>query len=244
MRQLIFLAGIYLLAACGNNQSAKPEAEQKAATEPAPNAETATALHPIAGNWVGYLGDNRLNVQIQTVKGKEVNGRSVAAGNFRAINGSLEESADMYKLQLKEPGDDKYDGEFTITIKKNGMVCEGKWVPYDKALQAKPFTLAKKEFAYQPGAGIFPEASERLLKEEDVANYIKSELRLMRNSIYARHGYSFKMKDMRNEFDKQDWYMPMSTDVRSSLTEIEKKNEALIKRYEKYAAEFYDDFGR
>lgn len=244
MRQLIFLGSICLLAACGNNQSAKPEAEKTETAAPVSTAEAPAAPHPIAGNWVGFLGDNRLNVQIQTVQGKTVNGRSVAAGNFRVINGTLEESPEAYTLQLKEPGDDKYDGEFTITIKKNGMVCEGNWQPYDKNLKAKPFTLAKKEFAYQPSAGIFPEASERLLKEEDVANYIKSELRLMRNSIYARHGYSFKMKDMRSQFDKEPWYMPVSTDVRNSLTEIEKKNEALIKRYEKYAAEFYDDFGR
>jgi YARHG domain len=244
MRQLIFLGYICLLAACGNNQAAKPEAEKRETPAPATNTATETAVHPIAGNWVGYLGDNRLNVQIQTVTGKQVNGRSVAAGNFRAVTGTIEETPEGYKLQLKEPGDDKYDGEFTITIKKSGMVCEGNWQPFDKGLKAKPFTLAKKEFAYQPGAGLYPEASERLLKEEDVANYIKSDLRLMRNSIYARHGYSFKMKDMRNEFDKQDWYMPMSTDVRNNLTEIEKKNEALIKRYEKYAAEFYDDFGR
>jgi hypothetical protein len=52
------------------------------------------------------------------------------------------------------------------------------------------------------------------------------------------------MKDIRGEFDHEDWYVPVSTDVRNDLTAIEKKNEALIKRYEKYAAEYYDDFGR
>lgn len=243
MRLLIFLATASLLTACGNNQSAKPS-EEKIASAAGTAPETETVDHPLRGNWVGYLGENRLNVQLESIKGKEVKGKSVAAGNYRDINGSIEETPDTYRLSLKEPGDDKYDGTFTITIKKNGMICEGNWEPYDKALKAKPFTLAKKDFVYKPNAGTFPEASERLLGEEDVANYIKSELRLMRNSIYARHGYSFKMKDMRSEFDRQDWYMPMSTDVRNDLTEIEKKNEALIKRYEKYAAEFYDDFGR
>jgi hypothetical protein len=244
MRQCIFLAAAAMMAACGNNQSAKPASESaKADVYIAPPGDVATS-HLLEGNWVGYLGENRLNVQLLSIKGQQVSGKSVAAGNFRPISGNLTETGDAYQLALKEPGDDRYDGEFTITIKKNGLVCEGNWQPYDKALKAKPFTLSRKAFVYQPGAGIYPEASERLLTEDDVANYIKADLRLMRNSIYARHGYSFKMKDMRQEFDQQDWYMPMSTDVRSQLTEIEKKNEALIKRYEKYAAEFYDDFGR
>jgi hypothetical protein len=243
MRQTIFLFFLAGVMAC-NNQSAKtPEADKPVSTAGA-EPLVAAAPSPLLGNWVGFLGDNRLNVQLSAINGKQVTGRSIAAGNFRQIIGAVEETAEGYKLHLKEPGDDKYDGEFNITIKKNGMICEGNWKPFDKALQTKQFTLSKKEYAYKPDAGLYPEASQRLLKEEDVANYVKSELRLMRNSIYARHGYSFKMKDMRNEFDKQEWYIPMNTDVRTELTAIEKKNEALIKRYEKYAAEFYDDFGR
>jgi YARHG domain len=243
MRQTISLLFLAVMAACNNSPAKTPEADEPkpaAVTEPA----VSSAPSPLLGNWVGFLGDNRLNVQLRVVNGKQVTGRSIAAGNFREITGVVEETAEEYKLHLKEPGDDKYDGEFDISIKKNGMICEGNWQPFDKSLKAKQFTLAKKEYAYKPDAGLFPEASQRLLKEDDVANYVKPELRLMRNSIYARHGYSFKMKDMRSEFDKQEWYIPMNTDVRTELTAIEKKNEALIKRFEKYAAEFYDDFGR
>jgi hypothetical protein len=49
---------------------------------------------------------------------------------------------------------------------------------------------------------------------------------------------------VREWFDGQDWYMPISTDVRKKLTAIEIKNEKLIKQFEKYADESYDDFGR
>ncbi len=66
----------------------------------------------------------------------------------------------------------------------------------------------------------------------------------MRNEIYARHGYSFKLADMREHFDKLDWYMPMAIDITTKLTKIEKNNAELIKRYEKYSAEYYDGFGR
>jgi hypothetical protein len=244
MRQTIFLFFLASIVACSNGPATtSPEA---ANNQPAATTEQVVdaAPSPIQGNWVGFLGDNRLNVQLRVVNGKQVTGRSIAAGNFREILGAVEETTEGYKLHLKEPGDDKYDGEFNITIKKNGMVCEGDWQPFDKNLKAKQFTLTKKEYTYKPDAGLYPEASQRLLKEEDVANYTKADLRTMRNSIYARHGYSFKMKDMRSQFDKEDWYIPMNTDVRTELTAIEKKNEVLIKRFEKYAAEFYDDFGR
>jgi YARHG domain len=244
MRQTIFLFFLTAMVACKNSPAKTAPGAENTPSAPGSEAAAASTPSPLQGNWVGFLGDNRLNVQLRAVNGKQVTGRSVAAGNFREISGAVEETADGYKLHLKEPGDDKYDGEFNITIKKNGMVCEGDWQPFDKTLKAKQFTLSKKEFTYKPDAGLYPEASQRLLKEEDVANYIKADLRLMRNSIYARHGYSFKMKDMRSQFDKEEWYIPMNTDVRTELTAIEKKNEALIKRFEKYAAEFYDDFGR
>ena len=71
-----------------------------------------------------------------------------------------------------------------------------------------------------------------------------AELRIMRNEMYARHGYSFKLKDMQQYFDQQDWYMPVSTDVTGDLTKLEQKNEAMIKRYEDYTATHYDVFGR
>ncbi len=84
----------------------------------------------------------------------------------------------------------------------------------------------------------------KLLVSEDVNNLYKDELRAMRNEIYARHGYSFKRREMRDMFDKKDWYMPISTDVRKKLTALEIKNEKLIKQFEKYAEDNYDDFGR
>ncbi len=245
MRQWIMIIGYGLLVACNNGKKNPPPVVENAKVDsPSPGAGTSTSPHPLTGNWVGMLGENKLNVQLLRINGTTVEGRSVAAGNFRTLAGKITETGDAYTLHLEEPGDDKYDGVFDISVKKNGMVFAGEWVPFDKKLQSKPFTLAKRDYVYKPDAGLYPDASSKLLKEDDLLELVKEDLRVMRNSIYARHGYSFKMKDMRSLFDKEDWYMPMNTDVRGELTAIEKKNEALIKRYEKYAAEFYDDFGR
>jgi pyridoxine 5'-phosphate synthase PdxJ len=73
----------------------------------------------------------------------------------------------------------------------------------------------------------------------------KGDLEVLRNSIYARHGYSFRNRKMRYIFDNYtEWYMPVSLNVEKELTEIEKKNIDLLKRYENHAAKYYDEFGR
>jgi hypothetical protein len=45
-------------------------------------------------------------------------------------------------------------------------------------------------------------------------------------------------------FELQDWYVPNTVDIKNYLTEIETKNIKLIQRYEKYAVDYGDEFGR
>ena len=88
-------------------------------------------------------------------------------------------------------------------------------------------------------------ASERLLTKEEVENMYKGDLEIIRNAIYARHGYSFKNRKTRYIFDAYvDWYVPISTDIRAQLTSIEQQNIDLLKRYEQHADRYYDVFGR
>lgn len=87
-------------------------------------------------------------------------------------------------------------------------------------------------------------SSTKLLTEEEVKNLKKLELEILRNTIFARHGYSFRKKSYRQFFDPVDWYIPVSDDVSGKLTVIEKKNIALLERFEKYAEDNYDSFGR
>ncbi|ANQ51888.2 YARHG domain-containing protein [Flammeovirga sp. MY04] len=87
-------------------------------------------------------------------------------------------------------------------------------------------------------------ASTTLLKKEDVENLSKTDLMIIRNTIYARHGYSYKNQPLRVFFDRQPWYIPVHTDIRANLTDIEKQNIKLLLKYEKNASEYYDTFGR
>lgn len=87
-------------------------------------------------------------------------------------------------------------------------------------------------------------SSTKLLTEEDIKNLKKLELEILRNTIFARHGYTFKKKSYRQFFDPVDWYIPVSADVSKDLTSIEKENIKLLERFEKYAEDNYDSFGR
>ncbi len=71
------------------------------------------------------------------------------------------------------------------------------------------------------------------LKDDDLELISPSELRLMRNEIFARYGYIFKSKDLKKYFGKQKWYKPLFINVNKYLTSIERHNIEFIKKYEK-----------
>jgi hypothetical protein len=79
-------------------------------------------------------------------------------------------------------------------------------------------------------------ASERKLADEDLSNYSWEELRIMRNEIFARYGYSFKSEQLSNYFGQYEWYKNMKKksldEVQALFTEIEKYNVDVIKNVE------------
>lgn len=257
----------------------------------------------VMGSWVGYFREdvednynekgvyvdegfywtreNKINISIDKIKDSLVIGHSVVAGNDRPFKGFVTNGVFI----VKEPGDDKYDGEFKFKISEGKLI--GKWSAYkDIDIKHRKYELEKRQFSYNPDImlerakeyvnwnsyneektkveydeGQFEEwlstefatatqliyeinASNTLLKKEDVENLKKGDISIIRNTIYARHGYSFKNRPLRVFFDAQSWYIPIHTDIKSEFTELEKKNIQLLLRYEKNALEYYDYFGR
>lgn len=80
--------------------------------------------------------------------------------------------------------------------------------------------------------GKYTMASERILTEDDLAGLSSKELKIMRNEIYARHGFIFKTKSMKEYFTAQPWYKGKYNDVSSMLSDIEIKNVEFIKKHE------------
>lgn len=61
------------------------------------------------------------------------------------------------------------------------------------------------------------------------------DLRVLRNEIYARRGKVFKSKDLKEYFEAQSWYKPDPNFQDEMLSEIERKNLAVIKEAEDVA---------
>ncbi|EDN71464.1 protein containing caspase domain [Beggiatoa sp. PS] len=78
--------------------------------------------------------------------------------------------------------------------------------------------------------------AKRRLTYPDIVGKSKQELRIMRNEIYARHGYIFGSYDLQTYFEKKSWYCPKTkndTDLyHNSFTQIERDNVDFIKSYE------------
>jgi YARHG domain len=216
---------------------------------------------------------NKINLSIDSVEGSIVRGHSVVAGNNRPFSGTLTKKANKYVIEAKEPGDDPYDGTFLFALYPETGRVNGTWSSNDKTLAVtrRKYQLERKTFRYDPSQALEgrrihqiygsynPDtdesealtedawkynASTTALTTEIVENMYKRDLEVIRNTIYARHGYSFQNREMRYIFDRIPWYIPMSTDVTAQLTPLEKKNIEILKRYENHAANYYDKFGR
>lgn len=248
MKHFIVLAVLFLLTLAGcNSKSSVPGAEDNS-----PGKDSAAAVAPIdtsllIGSYVGDFGANKITVIISKAIHDSVGGRSIVGVNNRPFAGTISKEGSVFEAIAKEPGDINSDGVFNFSFDMNKPEeISGNWTPNHptKDLESKAFSLIKKVFKYSTDSGYYPEASKRLLNDSDLNNLAKNELDDMRNEIFARHGFCFRNKIQRDFYETQSWYIPISTDVRAALTDVEKKNITLIKKYAKYAADYGNDYGR
>ena len=87
-------------------------------------------------------------------------------------------------------------------------------------------------------------ASTQKLTEKELKNLRKLDMEIIKNAVFARHGYAFKKQTYRGFFEQTDWYIPVSNNVDNELSPMEKDNVALLNRFIKYAEDKYDQFGR
>jgi hypothetical protein len=105
------------------------------------------------------------------------------------------------------------------------MIILGTFLPDDQ-----PDT--KQEMVSNDG-GYYHITSSRLLTEEDIKGFSKSDLKIMRNEIFARHGYIFRDPMLQEYFSQMPWYTPQQADISQiALSIVEQNNVLFIKRYE------------
>ena len=81
--------------------------------------------------------------------------------------------------------------------------------------------------------GRYPQASTRILTEAELSGESAETLSNMRNEVFARHGHRFQTPRLHKLFSAQSWYSPTTDDASAALTELERKNVALIRSVEK-----------
>lgn len=130
---------------------------------------------------------------------------------------------------------DQAIGEFVI-YKLHGKTEKGLWIKntwsYEFYYGGEIGKLWREDFK-----GKYPEASTKVLSESYLGSLNSSELKIMRNEIYARYSYKFiEGGKMDKYFSTQSWYYPHYSNVDQFLTQIEHKNISLIRKAEKTVA--------
>lgn len=77
-----------------------------------------------------------------------------------------------------------------------------------------------------------PEWLTRNLNEGELKDKPVKDLRLMRNTIYARHGRQFQDPELQRHFAGQPWYRPDPNYTETMLTDVDRHNIGLIQKAE------------
>ena len=128
------------------------------------NVEAANApISVIIGTWTGEMSGKKLTLVIEKINGTDLIGYNILGSNKRELkgmftNGSVDlPCSTVYDATLNEPGDDKWDGIFTVkfigfedTNETNecignlkGQEAQGEWKS-NNGKSIKSFTLTKE----------------------------------------------------------------------------------------------------
>ncbi len=148
------------------------------------------------------------------------------------------------KVSKEQAGKDLELKERELALKEKELALKEKELDSRNSSNSSNSSKAEGNLSSSGGESSYPDMSSVLLDKSYLENKDAWELRIMRNEIYARHGYIFKLPELNEYFMKQSWYKPESEDVTNSLTPAEKENIEMIKRYEEYIGSRYSKYSR
>lgn len=118
-------------------------------------------------------------------------------------------------------------------------ILDDRWVGQDSSsslfyeqreVKEADYKLDKNYILYDPTVPILPqddpEGTKHAIKSPD---YILKEVSLLRNEIFARHGYVFNKTKYKDYFSKMSWYEENKVFSASDLNYIEKRNISYFK---------------
>lgn len=132
---------------------------------------------------------------------------------------------------------DEYHGEFVFYTNETGeqnryLAIYDSWSGITDSMD--DYELGVKGDSYfNEFSGNYTQGSTTELSDAHIKAMSTDKLKIMRNEIFARYGYTFiKGGKMDTYFRAQSWYKPQHKNVDAFLTEIEKHNIKLIKKEE------------
>lgn len=150
--------------------------------------------------------------------------------SVRCVKGNLPKTINNNPSETYEIVEDQqeYSDEIPLNSDETGDYIEDGYDSQENSTYTEENTIRSRDL----NNGIYPQASSRLINPNELISMRKEDLKIMRNEIFARHGYIFKTAEMKSYFNNQNWYVPSYENVTNLLSEIEKKNITLIKYYE------------
>lgn len=105
-------------------------------------------------------------------------------------------------------------------------------LPAEEALSAENLPETSLTSVNNNTAYLFP-SDQVYINVYDLYGLTKEDVALIRNEIYARHGYIFNTEPFKSYFVAKEWYVPNVYFNENLLNEIEKANKDFIVEYEK-----------
>lgn len=143
MKKILLLAGIlsFYLVSCGSDE-AKTETEKVEIAPVIPDEDTFD-YDTLQGMYIGDFAGSDIRIILNYVSSKNAVGYNIHKGLQRNINGKVSRSGDSVTIVLEEPGDNEYDGKFTLLFIGNDLHPSGQWESFSGKISKKKLKLDK-----------------------------------------------------------------------------------------------------
>ncbi|MEW6729750.1 MAG: YARHG domain-containing protein [Acidobacteriota bacterium] len=89
-------------------------------------------------------------------------------------------------------------------------------------------SLAEGDADAQVTPSLEPKLLDKLLTVDQLSDYSRRDLRILRNTIYAKRGRVFKSDILQDYFDRLSWYKPDPAYTDARLTDLDNRNIKII----------------
>ena len=202
-------------------------------------------------NYYDEISPKIFSLYIEQVNFPKITAKITGRGNQFSIEGIIEnDSIKGYWLANNQNSTEPVKknivlGKRTFLYNPQNMISEeftGEIIDFEHPKNFKEKN-SSQVIKYRVGTDIIYKinASTDVLTSEILKNMRKLDLEIIKNSILARHGFSFKDKTFMLYFSAESWYIPNSINVDADLTDIEKSNIVLLNQYIATANDVYKE---